>query len=72
MGSEMRHGIPERHEMKSMKGCQTLCKTGCLVVSRANMPSTPEAVEVFMRERYYTVGKAANAGGVATSGLEMT
>ena len=51
-----------------------LCKGGCMVVSEgANMPSTPEAVEVFLREKIlYGPGKAANAGGVATSGLEMT
>ena len=53
---------------------ELLCKTGCLVVSEgANMPSTPEAVELFLREKIlYGPGKAANAGGVATSGLEMT
>lgn len=51
-----------------------LCKGGCMAVSEgANMPSTPEAVEVFLKERIlYGPGKAANAGGVATSGLEMT
>lgn len=37
------------------------------------MPSTPEAVEVFLNAKIlYGPGKAANAGGVATSGLEMT
>ena len=37
------------------------------------MPSTPEAVEVFLKSKIlYGPGKAANAGGVATSGLEMT
>ena len=37
------------------------------------MPSTPEAIEVFQKARIlYAPGKAANAGGVATSGLEMT
>ena len=39
----------------------------------ANMPSTPEAVEVFQKAKIlYAPGKAANAGGVATSGLEMS
>ena len=39
----------------------------------ANMPSTPEAVEVFLKNKIlYGPGKAANAGGVAVSGLEMT
>jgi glutamate dehydrogenase/leucine dehydrogenase len=53
---------------------ELLCKGGCIVVSEgANMPSTPEAVEVFLKEKIlYGPGKAANAGGVATSGLEMT
>ncbi|MBN1924332.1 MAG: NADP-specific glutamate dehydrogenase [Prolixibacteraceae bacterium] len=51
-----------------------LVKNGCFVVSEgANMPSTPEAVEVFLKAKIlYGPGKAANAGGVATSGLEMT
>jgi glutamate dehydrogenase (NADP+) len=53
---------------------KVLVKNGCFVVSEgANMPSTPEAVEVFLKARIlYGPGKAANAGGVATSGLEMT
>jgi glutamate dehydrogenase (NADP+) len=47
---------------------------GCqLVAEGANMPSTPEAVEAFLEAKIlYAPGKAANAGGVATSGLEMT
>ncbi|MBE0664003.1 MAG: NADP-specific glutamate dehydrogenase, partial [Bacteroidales bacterium] len=51
-----------------------LVKNGCFVISEgANMPSTPEAVEVFLEHGIlYGPGKAANAGGVATSGLEMT
>jgi len=51
-----------------------LVKNGCFVISEgANMPSTPEAVEVFLNAKVlYGPGKAANAGGVATSGLEMT
>lgn len=51
-----------------------LVKNGCICVSEgANMPSTPEAVEVFLNAGIlYGPGKAANAGGVATSGLEMT
>jgi glutamate dehydrogenase (NADP+) len=50
-----------------------LLANGCLCVSEgANMPSTPAAVELFVRERIlYGPGKAANAGGVATSQLEM-
>ena len=51
-----------------------LVKNGCIAVSEgANMPSTPEAVEVFLNAKIcYGPGKAANAGGVAVSGLEMT
>ena len=50
-----------------------LVKNGCKLVSEgANMPSTPEAVDVFLQNKVlYGHGKAANAGGVATSGLEM-
>lgn len=53
---------------------KTLVSNGCFVVSEgANMPSTPEAVEVFLASRIlYGPGKAANAGGVAVSGLEMS
>ncbi len=51
-----------------------LLKNGCtLVAEGANMPSTPEAVEQFVAAKImYAPGKAANAGGVATSGLEMS
>ena len=51
-----------------------LVKNGCRVVAEgANMPTTPEAVEVFLNGKVlYGPGKAANAGGVATSGLEMS
>jgi glutamate dehydrogenase (NADP+) len=50
-----------------------LVKNGCMCVAEgANMPSTPEAVEVFLENKVlFAPGKAANAGGVATSGLEM-
>ncbi len=53
---------------------EMLVKNGCICVSEgANMPSTPEAVEIFIEHKIlYGPGKAANAGGVATSGLEMT
>ncbi|MCU0793240.1 MAG: NADP-specific glutamate dehydrogenase [Opitutaceae bacterium] len=52
----------------------TLLKNGCTLVSEgANMPSTPEAVEAYLAAKIlYGPGKAANAGGVATSGLEMS
>ena len=51
-----------------------LLANGCICVSEgANMPSTPEAVQLFQNAKIlYAPGKASNAGGVATSGLEMT
>lgn len=53
---------------------RTLLKNGCTVVSEgANMPSTPAAVDAFQAAKIlYGPGKAANAGGVAVSGLEMS
>jgi len=51
-----------------------LVKNGCILVAEgANMPTAPEAIEVFQQAKIlYGPGKAANAGGVATSGLEMS
>jgi len=51
-----------------------LVDNGCICVSEgANMPSTPEAIEVFTKAKIlFSPGKASNAGGVATSGLEMS
>ena len=56
------------------KDAETLVKNGCKMVSEgANMPTTPEGVDVFLDAKIlYGPGKAANAGGVATSGLEMS
>ena len=53
---------------------KTLLDNGCFVVSEgANMPSVPEAIEQYLAKKiFYGPGKAANAGGVATSGLEMS
>jgi glutamate dehydrogenase (NADP+) len=53
---------------------EMLVKNGCIAVSEgANMPSTMEAVEVFLQNKIlYAPGKAANAGGVSVSGLEMS
>lgn len=53
---------------------ENLVKNGCFCVAEgANMPSTPEAVEVFQKNKIlFGPGKAVNAGGVATSGLEMS
>jgi len=49
-------------------------KNGCIAVGEgANMPTTPEGIRVFQKAKIlYGPGKAANAGGVATSGLEMS
>ena len=53
---------------------EDLVSNGCICVAEgANMPSTPEAVEVFLAAKIlFAPGKASNAGGVATSGLEMS
>ena len=53
---------------------KTLVANGCVCVSEgANMPSTPEAIAVFQNAKIlFAPGKASNAGGVATSGLEMS
>ena len=57
----------------SAKDAATLLENGCFVVSEgANMPSVPDAVDQFVAAGIlYGPGKAANAGGVAVSGLEM-
>lgn len=56
------------------RAAQMLIDNGCYAVGEgANMPSTPEAVDLFIKNKIiYGPGKAANAGGVATSALEMT
>ena len=53
---------------------KTLLKNGCIAVAEgANMPSTPEAIHAFHEAKIlFAPGKASNAGGVATSGLEMS
>jgi glutamate dehydrogenase (NADP+) len=58
----------------SGEDAKTLVKNGCIcVVEGANMPTTPEGIEVFLKAKIlYAPGKAANAGGVAVSGLEMS
>lgn len=60
----------ELHEEDAKK----LVDNGCMLVGEgANMPCTPEAVEVFQKAKIlFSPGKASNAGGVATSGLEMS
>ena len=56
------------------ESAEILAKNGCFAVAEgANMPSTPEAIEVYFKNGIlYGPAKAANAGGVATSGLEMS
>ena len=58
----------------TLADAQALIANGCHCISEgANMPSTPDAVELFIKEKIlYGPGKAANAGGVATSQLEMS
>ena len=57
----------------SAEDAATLVKNGCKLVSEgANMPTEPEGVDIFLKNKIlYGPGKAANAGGVAVSGLEM-
>ncbi|MCM4150532.1 NADP-specific glutamate dehydrogenase [Arenibacter sp. N53] len=56
------------------KDAKMLLKNGCICVAEgANMPSTPEAIHAFHEAKIlFAPGKASNAGGVATSGLEMS
>ena len=56
------------------KAAQTLINNGCYCVCEgANMPSEPEAIDLYQEHKIlYGLGKAANAGGVAVSGLEMS
>jgi len=62
-----------QNELNKQEALQ-LIANGCICVAEgANMPSTPEAIEVFIEKSIlYAPGKASNAGGVATSGLEMS
>ena len=55
------------------KDAKTLVENGCIAVAEgANMPTTPEGIGIFQSAKLaYGPGKAANAGGVATSALEM-
>ena len=58
----------------NVEEAKTLIENGCFVISEgANMPSSPEAIAVYTEAKIlYGLGKAANAGGVAVSGLEMS
>ena len=70
---DIAHPCASQNEMDAV-GAQTLVDNGCMAVFEgANMPLTPEAIEIVMKNGLlYSPGKASNAGGVATSGLEMT
>ncbi len=58
----------------SGEDAKMLVKNGCIAIGEgANMPTTPEGIKVFQKAKVlYAPGKASNAGGVATSGLEMS
>jgi len=58
----------------SAEDAQTLVKNGCFCISEgANMPTEPDGIDIFLKNKVlYGLGKAANAGGVAVSGLEMS
>ena len=70
---DIAHPCASQNEMDE-EGAKKLVVNGCMAVFEgANMPLTPEAIEVVTSNGLlYSPGKASNAGGVATSGLEMT
>ena len=70
---DIAHPCASQNEMDE-KGAQALVDNGCMAVFEgANMPLTPEAIEIVQKNGLlYSPGKASNAGGVATSGLEMS
>lgn len=74
-GIKAQLAFPSATENEIQKGnAQALVDNGCICVSEgANMPSTLEAIRVYQANNIlYGPAKAANAGGVATSGLEMS
>ena len=70
---DIAHPCASQNEMDEV-GAKALVDNGCMAVFEgANMPLTPEAIEVVKSNGLlYSPGKASNAGGVATSGLEMS
>ena len=70
---DIAHPCASQNEMDA-EGAQKLVDNGCIAVFEgANMPLTPEAIEIVKANGLlYSPGKASNAGGVATSGLEMS
>ena len=74
-GEECTIALPSATQNElNAEDAEMLINNGCIAVSEgANMPSTPDAVEVFLKNKIlYAPGKAANAGGVSVSGLEMS
>ena len=62
-----------QNELNGADAANLVSNSVTAVAEGANMPCTPEAVEVFLKEKVlFAPGKASNAGGVATSGLEMS
>jgi len=70
----VKRGRIKEYITKYPDGAQTLIDNGCICVGEgANMPSTPDAIAVFHKAKIlFSPGKASNAGGVSTSGLEMS
>ncbi len=70
---DIAHPCASQNEMDA-EGAQALVDNGCMAVFEgANMPLTPEAIAIVQQNGLlYSPGKASNAGGVATSGLEMS
>ncbi len=69
----LRFPLPTQNEIDK-NDAKTLVENGCIAVGEgANMPTTLEGIEVFLNAKIlFGPAKAANAGGVATSGLEMS
>ena len=62
-----------QNELNGVDAANLVANSVTAVAEGANMPCTPEAVEVFLKQKVlFAPGKASNAGGVATSGLEMS
>ena len=70
---DIAHPCASQNEMDA-EGAQALVDNGCMAVFEgANMPLTPDAIEIIQKNGLlYSPGKASNAGGVSTSGLEMS
>ncbi len=72
-GAECAFPCATQNELNLAEAKQLIANGVYVVCEGANMPTEPQAVELFLKQRIlFGPGKAANAGGVATSGLEMT